>query len=81
MIEAGVRPTIRLASAPIASMAPVRASFATTDGSLITIPRPRTWTSVFAVPRSTPTSRENSPRNESITNEVPSRAVRVVVER
>src|SRR5947207_8939472 len=65
MIDAGVRPTIRLASAPIARIAPVRASFATTEGSLMTMPRPRTWTSVFAVPRSTPTSRETKPKSES----------------
>jgi hypothetical protein len=38
----------------------VLASIATTDGSLITIPRSRTWTSVFAVPRSIPMSREKS---------------------
>src|SRR5437773_772000 len=55
-IDAGVRPTIRFASAPIARMFPVRRSLATTEGSLMTMPRPRTWTSVFAVPRSMPIS-------------------------
>ena len=38
MIEAGVRPTIRLASAPIASTRLVLASIATTDGSEMTMP-------------------------------------------
>src|SRR3990172_9206503 len=65
MMLAGVRPTIRLASAPMARTFLVRASMATTDGSLITIPRSRTWTSVFAVPRSMPMSREKMPRMRS----------------
>ena len=65
MIEAGVRPTIRFASAPIASTRFVLASIATTDGSEITIPRSRTWTSVLAVPRSMPMSREKRPRSRS----------------
>src|SRR5204862_306321 len=38
---------------------------ATTDGSLMTIPRSRTWTRVFAVPRSIPMSREKRPRKRS----------------
>ena len=38
----GVRPIIRLASAPTARMAPVRVLIATTDGSFRTTPRPRT---------------------------------------
>ena len=63
----GVRPSIRFASAPTARMAPVLVSFATTDGSLITMPRPRTCTSVLAVPRSMPTSREMSPQRDSNT--------------
>ena len=42
MIEAGVRPTIRLASAPIARTFFVFASIATTLGSLMTMPRLRT---------------------------------------
>ena len=53
---AGVRPTIRFASAPIARTRLLRVSMATTEGSLITIPRLRTVTSVLAVPRSIPTS-------------------------
>ena len=65
MMFAGVRPTIRLASAPIASTCFVLASIATTDGSLMTMPRSRTWTSVLAVPRSIPMSREKRPRMRS----------------
>ena len=65
MMLAGVRPSIRLASAPMASTRLVRASMATTEGSLITMPRSRTWTSVLAVPRSIPISRENMPRKLS----------------
>ena len=64
-IEAGVRPTMRFASAPMASTRRVLASIATTDGSLITIPRSRTWTRVLAVPRSIPMSREKRPRKRS----------------
>ncbi len=41
-IVPGVRPSIRFASAPTACTSPVRWSIATTDGSLRTIPRPRT---------------------------------------
>src|SRR5512135_2565527 len=58
----GVRPIIRLASTPTATMAPVLVFSATTEGSLSTMPRPRTYTRVFAVPRSTAMSR---PRNAS----------------
>jgi hypothetical protein len=56
---------MRFASAPIARTFLVFASIATTLGSLMTMPRSRTWTSVFAVPRSIPISRENRPRKES----------------
>ena len=49
---AGVRPIIRSASAPTAWTRPVLESDATTEGSETTIPRPLTYTSVFAVPRS-----------------------------
>src|SRR5207253_668195 len=59
---AGVRPTIRFASAPMASTRLVRVSMATTLGSLITIPRCRTVPSVLAVPRPMPTSWEGRPR-------------------
>src|ERR1700722_1398874 len=57
----GVRPIIRLASAPTARGRPSLMSTATTDGSLSTMPRPRTYTNVLAVPRSTAMSR---PRRE-----------------
>src|SRR3712207_1769844 len=61
---AGVRPTIRFASAPTARIRLVRGFIATTDGSLMTMPLPRTSTSVFAVPRSMPMSRERRPKTE-----------------
>ena len=60
---AGVRPTIRLASVPTVRTRPVRLSIATTEGSEITTPLLRTYTKVFAVPRSMPMSLENKPRN------------------
>ena len=41
-ICAGVRPTMRLASSPIATIWPVFWFIATTEGSFITMPRPRT---------------------------------------
>src|SRR3954447_15680560 len=53
---AGVRPIICWASWPTACTSPVRWSIATTDGSDMTMPRPRTNTTVFAVPRSMATS-------------------------
>ena len=53
----GVRPIIRLASMPTATICPVFVLSATTEGSLSTMPRPRTYTSVLAVPRSTAMSR------------------------
>src|SRR4051812_10120375 len=52
-IPSVVRPSMRLASRPIARTLPVRRSTATTEGSLSTIPWPFTWMSVLAVPRST----------------------------
>src|ERR1700729_920318 len=58
----GVRPIIRLASTPTATIWPLFVLRATTEGSFSTIPRPRTYTRVFAVPRSTAMSR---PRNAS----------------
>src|SRR5215471_8766288 len=48
----GVRPIICLASTPTATTALVSVSTATTDGSFSKMPRPRAYTSVFAVPRS-----------------------------
>ena len=56
----GVRPIIRLASAPTASGRPSFTLTATTEGSLSTMPRPRTYTRVLAVPRSTAMSRPSS---------------------
>src|SRR6185437_98412 len=64
MMSAGVRPSMRLASVPTASTWPVRLLTATTEGSLSTMPRPRTWTSVLAVPRSIPTSADQIPNTE-----------------
>src|SRR4051794_14464322 len=52
---------MRFASIPTAWTSCVRASIATTEGSESTIPRPRTYTSVFAVPRSTAISRPPKP--------------------
>ena len=60
-IVPGVRPSMRLASIPTACTSPLRESIATTDGSESTIPRPRTYTSVLAVPRSTAMSRPPKP--------------------
>src|SRR3954453_15683994 len=57
LIVDGVRPSICLASAPTACTSPLETSTATTEGSELTMPRPRTYTSVFAVPRSTAMSR------------------------
>src|SRR4030088_642719 len=58
----GVRPIIRFAWTPAATILPVSVLSATTDGSFSATPRPRTYTSVLAVPRSTARSR---PRNAS----------------
>src|SRR5262249_1540838 len=65
---AGVRPTISLASLPMALTALRRReerSMATIEGSLITIPRFFTCTNVLAVPRSMPMSREKRPNSQS----------------
>ncbi len=58
----GVRPSMALAFAPTASTSrvPLRARTATTDGSSVTMPRPSTWTSVLAVPRSIAISSEKT---------------------
>ena len=56
----GVRPTISLASLPTASTSPVVLLMATIEGSLTTIPLPRTETSVLAVPRSMARSRREN---------------------
>ncbi len=42
LIVEGVRPSICLASAPTAWTSPVAVSIATTEGSEMTMPRPRT---------------------------------------
>jgi hypothetical protein len=54
---------MRLASEPTARMPPVLLLIATTEGSFRTIPRPRTYTRVLAVPRSTAMSR---PTNDDV---------------
>ena len=59
MMLPGVRPSIRLASSPTLRTSFVRRLTATTLGSRSRMPRPWTWTRVFAVPRSMPMSREN----------------------
>src|SRR5260221_13296110 len=56
----GVRRIIRFASTPTATICPLLVLSATTLGSFKTMPRPRTYTRGFAVPRSTAMSR---PRN------------------
>src|SRR3979409_1204903 len=48
----GVRPSISLASLPTASTSPVFLLMATIEGSFTTMPLPRAYTSVLAVPRS-----------------------------
>src|SRR5262245_24272504 len=55
----GVLPSIAFASLPTATTRWLWLSRATTEGSFRTIPLPRTYTSVFAVPRSMATSLEN----------------------
>src|SRR5262249_54261942 len=60
----GVRPSISLASLPTASILPLTLLIATIDGSLTTIPFPRAYTQVLAVPRSIARSLENSENNE-----------------
>ena len=57
----GVRPSMRLASTPTANRRSSLLLTATTDGSFNTMPRPRTYTKVLAVPRSTAMSRPKAP--------------------
>ena len=54
IVSRGSRPSMLRASRPTALTFPSLAEMATTDGSLMTIPRPRTKTRTFAVPRSMP---------------------------
>src|SRR3989344_940375 len=63
---AGVLPSISFACCPTATTCPVFWFMATMEGSLITMPRPFTYTSVFAVPRSIPMSLEKSPSTRSL---------------
>src|SRR5687767_11491226 len=60
----GVRPSISFASLPTASTRPLILLMATIDGSLTTMPFPRAYTHVLAVPRSMARSLENSEKNE-----------------
>src|SRR5438045_7542937 len=60
----GVRPSISLASLPTASMRPLTLLIATIDGSLTTMPFPRAYTQVLAVPRSIARSLEKSENSE-----------------
>src|SRR6056297_1901324 len=60
IISPGVFQSIRLASAPTATTFLVPLSTATTEGSLITIPLPRTYTRVLQVPKSIPISVEKA---------------------
>src|SRR5271155_3495841 len=60
----GVRPSISLASLPTASTSPVFLLMATIEGSLTTMPLPRAYTSVFAVPKSIARSLENTLNSE-----------------
>src|SRR6185312_937921 len=62
----GVRPSISLASLPTASTSPLFLLIATMEGSFTTIPLPRAYTSVFAVPRSMARSLENMLARERI---------------
>ena len=55
-IFSGVRPIIFLASSPNAIGVPSNVLIATTDGSLIIIPFPFTYTRIDEVPKSIPTS-------------------------
>src|SRR5581483_2262790 len=48
----GVRPSISFASLPTASTSPVFLLMATMEGSFTTMPLPRAYTRVLAVPRS-----------------------------
>src|SRR6187397_1457894 len=56
----GVRPSMSLASLPTASTRPFTLLMATIEGSLTTMPLPRAYTQVLAVPRSIARSLEKS---------------------
>src|SRR5208282_336469 len=60
----GVRPSISFASLPTASTSPVFLLMATMEGSLTTMPLPRAYTNVLAVPRSMARSLEKTLNND-----------------
>src|SRR6266568_4571362 len=60
----GVRPSISFASFPTASTSPVFLLMATMEGSFTTMPLPRAYTRVFAVPRSIARSLEKMLNSE-----------------
>src|SRR3954469_11817531 len=66
----GVRPSMSFASLPTASTRPVTLLMATMEGSLTTIPLPRAYTHVLAVPRSIARSLENNEKNEPSGNQL-----------
>src|ERR1700687_2984754 len=65
----GVRPSMSFASLPTASTRPFTLLMATIEGSLTTMPFPRAYTQVLAVPRSMARSLENSESIERRLNE------------
>src|SRR6478672_2366864 len=67
----GVRPSISLASLPTASMRPFTLLIATIDGSLTTMPLPRAYTHVLAVPKSIARSLENRENSDRKLNARP----------
>src|SRR5262245_3564892 len=60
----GVRPSMSFASLPTASIRPLTLLIATMEGSFTTMPLPRAYTQVFAVPRSIARSLENRENRE-----------------
>src|SRR3954466_6932690 len=67
----GVRPSISFASRPTASIRPVTLLIATIDGSLTTMPLPRAYTHVLAVPKSIARSLENRENSDRKLNARP----------
>src|SRR6187397_1729251 len=65
----GVRPSMSFASLPTASIRPFTLLIATIDGSFTTIPLPRAYTQVLAVPRSIARSLEKSEKRERRLND------------
>src|SRR6267378_1166173 len=68
----GVRPSMSLASLPTASTRPFTLLIATMEGSLTTIPFPRAYTQVFAVPKSIARSLEKRESIDRRLNRAPS---------